>query len=150
MLKVGDLAPVFTAPADSGEFSLDTLRGRHVVLYFYPRDATPGCTVEAQNFRDAAGDLAGLNAVVVGVSKDTVKKHQSFKAKECLPFTLVSDTTDICEKYGIWREKTLYGKKSMGIVRATFWLDPSGVIRRIWDPVRVAGHVAEVVAAIRG
>lgn len=150
MLSVGSQAPVFLAPADDGLFSLESLRGKHVILYFYPRDATPGCTTEAQNFRDLMADFVAANAVVVGVSKDTVKKHQSFKAKECLPFSLVSDTSDICEKYGIWREKTLYGKKSMGIVRATFWIDPEGKIRRIWDPVKVAGHAAEVLAAVRG
>lgn len=148
MIAVGSPAPDFTAPTDQGPLTLSSLRGRRVVLYFYPKDATPGCTVEAQGFRDLHDAFTARNTVVIGVSKDTVKKHQSFKAAQCLPFPLVSDDAGICEAYGAWREKTLYGRTYMGIARVTVLVDEEGVVRRVWDPVKAAGHAQEVLAAL--
>ncbi len=145
---IGQPAPLFTAPTDNGTVSLESLRGKRVVLYFYPKDATPGCTIEAKGFRDLHDAFAAANTVILGVSKDTVKKHQSFKAKECLPFTLVTDEGGLCEAYGAWREKSLYGKKYLGIARITFLIDEAGVVRQVWDPVKAAGHAQEVLAAV--
>jgi peroxiredoxin len=141
-------APAFTAPTDDGTLSLASLRGKKVVLYFYPKDSTPGCTIEAQGFRDLHDAFVAKNVTILGISKDPPKKHKSFKAKECLPFTLVSDESGLCEAYGAWREKTLYGKKYMGIARITFLIDEAGVVRKIWDPVKAAGHAREVLDAI--
>lgn len=148
MIAPGAPAPDFFAPTDSGPLRLSELRGKKVVLYFYPKDATPGCTLEARGFRDAHEAFSARGVVVLGVSKDPVKKHQSFKAKECLPFTLVTDDQGICEAYGAWREKTLYGRVYMGIARVTVLIDESGMVARVWDPVKAAGHAAEVLAAV--
>lgn len=148
MPAVGQPAPDFTAPTDAGPLTLSSLRGKKVVLYFYPKDATPGCTTEARGFRDLHDAIAAKNTVVLGVSKDTVKKHASWKAKECLPFTLVTDEGGLCEAYGVWREKTLYGRNYMGIARVTFLIDEQGTVARIWDPVKVNGHADEVLAAL--
>lgn len=148
MPTVGEPAPDFTAPTDSGSVTLSALRGKKVVLYFYPKDATPGCTIEAKGFRDAWPALEERGVVVLGVSRDTPKKHASWKAKECLPFTLVTDEGGLCEAYGAWREKSLYGRNYMGIARVTFLIDEQGVVRKVWDPVKASGHAAEVVAAV--
>ena len=150
-LQIGDKAPDFTMPADGGgEVSLASLKGRPVVLYFYPRDDTPGCTTEACGFRDALPDFSKVDAAIVGVSRDTVAKHDRFKAKYDLPFTLGADDSGaVTEAYGVWVEKSMYGKKSMGIERATFLIDGNGVIRGVWRKVKVAGHVDEVLAAVR-
>jgi peroxiredoxin Q/BCP len=148
MIAPGSPAPDFTAPTDAGTLTLSSLRGKKVVLYFYPKDSTPGCTVEARGFRDLAGAFADKNTVVLGVSKDPPKKHASFKAKECLPFTLVSDEGGICEAYEAWREKKLYGRAYMGIARVTYLIDEEGRVARSWDPVKPEGHAAEVLAAI--
>ncbi|MDP2313002.1 MAG: thioredoxin-dependent thiol peroxidase [Pseudomonadota bacterium] len=145
---IGQPAPLFTAPTDAGSVSLAALRGRKIVLYFYPKDSTPGCTIEAQGFRDLHDAFAAKNVTILGVSKDTPKKHASFKSKESLPFTLVSDEAGLCEAYGAWREKTLYGRKYMGIARVTFLIDETGIIRQVWDPVKAAGHAREVLDAI--
>jgi peroxiredoxin Q/BCP len=147
----GKKAPDFTAPTDGGgTLTLSGLRGKPVVLYFYPKDDTPGCTTEACGFRDAASDFKKLKAQVVGVSKDSVARHDKFKAKYKLPFALVSDEDGkICAKYGTWIEKSLYGRKYMGIDRATFLIDKDGVVRRVWRKVKVAGHVAEVQEALK-
>jgi peroxiredoxin len=145
---IGQPAPDFSAPTDEGTISLQSLRGRRVVLYFYPKDATPGCTLEAQGFRDLHARFAAHNTVILGVSRDSVKKHQGFRAKQCLPFPLVSDEGGICEAYGAWREKTLYGRKYMGIARITFLLDEQGIVRNVWDPVKVTGHAQEVLDAV--
>ncbi len=150
MLTPGSLAPDFSAPTDSGSLTLSALRGQKVVLYFYPKDNTPGCTVEAQGFRDVSAELAAAGAVVLGVSKDTVRSHQSFKQKQCLPFTLVSDPGGICEAYGVWRKKKLYGREYDGIARVTFLVGADGRLLSVWDPVKVKGHAAEVLAAVRG
>ena len=149
-VEEGKKAPDFTAPTDGAKtLKLSDLRGRPVVLYFYPKDDTPGCTTEACGFRDAAPDFKKLKAQIVGVSKDNVARHDKFKAKYGLNFPLVSDEDGkICGKYGTWIEKSLYGRKYMGIDRATFLIDKNGVVARIWRKVKVAGHVDEVQAAL--
>ena len=150
-LSIGDMAPSFEVNTDgSGKFSLDEAKGSPLVIYFYPKDDTPGCTKEACGFRDAFPDFSELNATIVGVSKDTVAKHDKFKAKYELPFHLASDEDgSLCEAYGTWVEKSMYGKKYMGIERATFLIDASGVIQGIWRKVKVNGHVEEVLEASR-
>ena len=149
--SAGEAAPDFTAPADGGgSVRLSDLRGKRVVLYFYPKDFTPGCTLEACDFRDAAADFAGENCVILGVSADSVGRHESFSARHGLPFRLLSDTDhSISEAYGAWREKTLFGRKYMGIVRSTFLVDEQGDVLAAFDKVRVRGHAAQVLAAVR-
>jgi len=148
-VDVGDKAPDFTMPTDGGgTVSLAGLKGKKVVLYFYPKDDTPGCTKEACGFRDSLPDFSGINAEIVGVSKDSVAKHDKFKAKHELPFALGSDEDGkVCEAYGTWVEKSMYGKKYMGIDRATFLIDGEGVIRGAWRKVKVPGHVETVLKA---
>jgi peroxiredoxin Q/BCP len=149
ILSVGDTAPDFTLPTDNGgTLSLSDLRGRKVVLYFYPKDDTPGCTVEAQDFAKLHTQFEKAGVVVLGVSKDDVKKHDKFKAKHCLPFTLVSDNAEMCESYGVWVEKSMYGRKYMGIERSTFLMDEQGVITHIWPKVKVTGHAESVLNAM--
>jgi len=148
-LSIGDKAPDFTMPTDgAGTVSLSALKGKKVILYFYPKDDTPGCTKEACGFRDALPDFSGAGAVVIGVSKDTVGKHDKFKAKYELPFTLAADVDGtVTEAYECWVEKSLYGKKYMGIDRATFLIDGQGVLQGIWHKVKVDGHVDAVLKA---
>ncbi len=150
-VEIGDKAPDFAMPADGGgEVTLGGLKGKNVILYFYPKDDTPGCTTEACGFRDALPDFTGANAVIVGVSKDSVARHDKFKAKYDLPFTLGADVDGaVCEAYGTWIEKSMYGRKYMGIERATFLIDAKGVIREVWRKVKVKGHVEEVLAAAK-
>ena len=145
--KLGAKAPAFDLPTDGGgRVKLNDLKGRKVVLYFYPKDDTPGCTKEACGFRDALPDFSALEATIIGVSKDSVAKHDKFKAKYELPFTLASDEDGkLCEAYGTWVEKSMYGRKYMGIDRATFLIDESGVLRAEWRKVKVPGHVDEVL-----
>jgi peroxiredoxin Q/BCP len=148
--QVGAKAPGFTALDDRGEqVSLDDFKGRVVVLYFYPKDDTPGWTIEACSFRDAFPRFEGLDAVILGVSADSVKKHASFKAKYKLPFTLVSDQDHaICEAYGVWKQKSMFGKKYMGIDRTTFVIDRKGKIAAVFEKVSIAGHADEVAKAV--
>lgn len=148
-LEPGQPAPDFCLPADGGrEVTLSDLRGRNVVLYFYPKDDTSGCTREALDFTAASADLAAAETVVVGVSKDPVAKHDKFIAKHGLDVILVSDTEGaLCQRYGTWVEKSMYGRRYMGIERATFLIDADGTLRRIWRKVKVPGHVAEVLGA---
>lgn len=150
-IEIGDAAPDFTLPADGGgEIGLAGLGGRKVVLYFYPKDDTPGCTKEACGFRDAVPDFAAIDAEIIGASKDSVARHDKFKAKYALPFRLVSDADGtLCAAYGTWVEKSMYGRKYMGIERATFLIDAAGMVRGVWRKVKVPGHVAEVLAAAR-
>ncbi|RED53651.1 thioredoxin-dependent thiol peroxidase [Aestuariispira insulae] len=150
-LETGQAAPDFTMKTDSeGEISLSALKGKPVVLYFYPKDDTPGCTKEACGFRDSMPDFSAIDAVIVGVSKDTVAKHDKFKAKYELPFTLASDEDgSVCEAYGTWVEKNMYGRKYMGIERATFLIDAEGKLARIWRKVKVKGHVEDVLEAVK-
>lgn len=144
----GDKAPDFNLPADSGAaISLKSLKGKNVVLYFYPKDDTPGCTVEAKDFRDHLKDFEKSDTVILGASKDSVESHDKFKKKFCLPFALLSDTGSLCDDYGVWKEKSMYGKTYMGIERTTFLIDKTGVIRRVWNKVKVDGHVKEVLEA---
>ena len=150
-VKEGDKAPAFSMPTDGGgEIDLKDLKGRAVVLYFYPKDSTPGCTTEACAFRDLMPDFSKIDAEIVGVSKDSVKRHDNFKAKHGLPFSLASDADgDICERYGVWVEKSMYGRQFMGIERTTFLIDAKGVVRRIWRKVKVKGHAEEVLEAVK-
>ncbi|MFN4057436.1 MAG: thioredoxin-dependent thiol peroxidase [Roseinatronobacter sp.] len=151
MLSTGDLAPDFTLPRDGGEMvNLSSLKPQQVVLYFYPRDDTPGCTVEALEFTALASEFAAAGAAVIGISKDPIKSHDKFVAKHSLGITLVSDAeSDLCERYGVWVEKSMYGKTSMGIERATFLVDGEGKLKRIWRKVKAQGHAAEVLDAVR-
>jgi len=150
MVDVGDAAPDFTLPTDGGgEVSLSALKGKPVVIYFYPKDDTPGCTKEACGFRDLTPDFDKVDAVVIGVSKDSPAKHDKFKAKYELPFTLASDEAGgMIEAYGSWVEKSMYGKKYMGIDRSTFVIDKDGVVRAVWRKVKVPGHVDDVLKAV--
>ncbi len=150
-LDVGDTAPDFKMPTDGGgEVSLSGLAGKKVVLYFYPKDDTSGCTKEAIGFRDALGDFDAAGAVVVGVSRDTVAKHDKFKAKYELNFALGSDEAgDVTEAYGVWVEKSMYGKKYMGIERATYLIGGDGKIAKVWRKVKVPGHVDAVLEAVK-
>ncbi|MDP4034262.1 MAG: peroxiredoxin [Pseudorhodobacter sp.] len=144
-------APDFTLPRDGGgSVQLAALRPGKVVLYFYPRDDTPGCTLEAQDFTARAADFAALGATVIGISKDSVAAHDKFVKKHDLGIILASDTAgSTCEDYGTWVEKNMYGKTSMGIERATFLIDGRGNIARVWRKVSVKGHVDEVLAAVQ-
>jgi len=148
-LEVGQPAPDFTLPTDGGgTLSLKDLRGRKVVLYFYPKDDTSGCTAQACAFRDAKADFDAIDAVIVGISKDSVRRHDNFKRKYELPFTLGSDEEgEVCAAYGTWVEKSMYGRKYMGIERSTFLIDEEGILRQIWRKVKVPGHVEAVLAA---
>ena len=150
-VSVGDKAPDFTMATDgNGSVSLSKLRGKPVVLYFYPKDDTSGCTAEACGFRDTFPDYGKTGAAVIGVSRDSVASHDKFKKKHDLPFILASDTDgNVTEKYGVWVEKSMYGRKYMGIDRSTFLIDKDGVVRNIWHKVKVPGHVAEVLKAAK-
>lgn len=150
MLKEGDAAPDFTArDAEGNEVSLSSLRGRDVVLYFYPKDDTPGCTRQACAFRDGKARLEEHGAAVLGVSRDSVESHVKFRNKFGLNFPLLSDPDHVvAEKYGAWREKTLYGKKSLGIQRSTYLIGPDGKVARVWKSVKVDGHDEQVLEAL--
>jgi thioredoxin-dependent peroxiredoxin len=150
MLKPGDKAPQFSLPSDDGKtMSLKDLKGKKVILYFYPKDLTPGCTTEACDFRDALPDIKKKKAVVVGISRDSLDKHEKFKTKHELNFPLLSDADGkVCAAYGVWKEKSLYGRKFMGIERTTFVIDGSGKIASIFQKVKVNGHVDELLGAL--
>lgn len=147
--KVGAAAPDFTLPTDgTGSLTLSALRGKPVVLYFYPRDDTPGCTMEACGFNDNLPDFSRLNAQIIGISKDTEASHARFRAKYGLKFHLAADTeTKVAKSYGVWVEKSLYGRKYMGMDRATYLIDKDGIIRGVWRSVKVPGHVDAVLKA---
>jgi peroxiredoxin Q/BCP len=150
MLEEGKKAPAFVLPNQDGtKVQLKDFAGKKLVLYFYPRDNTPGCTTEALGFRDAQKKLAKLNATVLGVSKDSAASHCKFIAKQELNFDLLTDADGaVLEKYGAWGEKSLYGKKSLGILRSTVLIDESGVVRKLFPKVRVNGHVDAVLEAL--
>ncbi len=150
-VDVGDKAPDFTLPTDGGgALTLSSLRGRKVVLYFYPKDDTSGCTAESIAFRDALADFEAAGAAVIGLSKDSAAKHDKFKAKYDLNFPLVADEEcTACEAWGVWVEKSMYGRKYMGIERSTFLIDANGKITRAWRKVKVPGHVEEVLEAAK-
>ena len=147
-LNIGDRAPDFDLPTDTGRVSLSALKGKTVVLFFYPKDDTPGCTTESIEFSAAKPDFDAAGAVLVGVSKDTAAKHGKFRAKHGLTVELGSDAdSDVIERYGAWVQKSLYGREYMGIDRSTWLIDGEGVIRAIWRKVKVKGHAAQVLAA---
>ncbi len=151
MNQTGKPAPDFTLPATGGqEITLSELKGSNVVLYFYPRDNTPGCTKEGQAFRDHHAEFEKLDTVILGISRDSLKTHENFKAKHQFPFELLSDSKEtVCRLYDVIKEKNMYGKKVMGIERSTFLIDRKGILRREWRKVKVAGHVEEVLEAVR-
>jgi thioredoxin-dependent peroxiredoxin len=149
-LEPGKKAPAFNLPASDGtKVALRDLAGKWVVLYFYPRDDTPGCTQEARDFRDAKAKWSRRGAAVFGVSKDSIESHCKFRDKHGLNFPLLSDPDGkMLEKYGAWGEKNMYGKKSMGIIRSTVLIDPDGKVRKVWPRVKVKGHVDDVLDAL--
>lgn len=151
MITTGQTAPDFTLPRDGGSsVTLSELRPGKVVLYFYPKDATPGCTLEAQDFSARLADFTALGCTVIGVSKDSVKAHDKFCQKHGLSIILVSDEAGhTCEDYGVWLEKSMYGKTYMGIERTTVLIDPAGVVVQVWNKVAVKGHADEVLTAVR-
>jgi peroxiredoxin Q/BCP len=150
-IEEGSKAPDFTLPTHDGtKLKLSSLRGAPVVLYFYPKDDTPGCTREACGFRDAKAKFAKHKAVVLGVSPDSPASHEKFRAKYKLPFTLLADEGHkVAEKYGAWREKNMYGKKSMGIARSTFVIDAAGTVAKVFKAVKVDGHDEQVLAVLK-
>ena len=150
--KVGNNAPAFKMKTDGDEFvALKALKGKKVILYFYPKDDTPGCTKEACGFRDNLPNFKKAKAVIIGISKDSTKSHDKFKAKYGLPFTLASDEDGkVSEAYGVWKEKNMYGRKYMGIERSTFLIDEQGKLQAEWRKVKVPGHVEEVLKAAKG
>ncbi len=150
-LNPGDKAPDFSMPTDgAGTVTLSGIKGKSVVLYFYPKDDTPGCTKEAIGFSEKIDEFEAAGAIVIGVSKDTVAKHGKFRTKHDLKVILASDAEgDVCERYGVWKEKSMYGRTYMGIERATFLIGPDGRIVNIWPKVKVAGHAEEVLDAVK-
>lgn len=149
-LEVGGKVPNFTLPSAEGKVKLSDYRGKLVVLYFYPQDMTPTCTQQACDFRDAHVELLANDAVVLGVSTDEVERHVRFSEKYELPFLLLADPKHkVCEKYGVWQLKKLYGREYMGIVRSTFLIDEKGKLVQAWRNVRLKGHIAAVIEAIR-
>ena len=149
-LEEGKKAPAFSIPDQTGKkVALKDFKGKTVILYFYPKDMTPGCTTESCDFRDLKSKISRKKAVVLGISKDSVERHQKFIDKYDLNFSLLSDeNSDVCEKYGVWQEKNMYGKKFMGIVRTTFVIGPDGKIEKIYNKVKVKGHAEAVLAEL--
>ncbi|MCX6164253.1 MAG: thioredoxin-dependent thiol peroxidase [Ignavibacteriae bacterium] len=150
MLKINDKAPDFKLTADDGKiYSLKDFKGKKVILYFYPKDMTSGCTAEACDFRDNIKLFQKKNSVVIGISKDNVDSHKKFKSKYLLPFILLSDENmEMLKAYGVWKEKSMYGKKYMGIERTTFIIDEKGIIKEIFSKVKVTGHIKEILNKI--
>ncbi len=148
MLKEGSKAPAFSLPSNDGtQVALKDFKGKSVVLYFYPKDMTPGCTQEACDFKDDSSTYKKKGAVVLGVSRDSVERHQKFRDKYKLNFPLLSDEDGkVCKAYGVWQEKSLYGRKFMGIVRTTFLINPEGKVEKIYSKVKVKGHSKEVLS----
>jgi len=151
MVSIGKKVKNFKLPATGDkELSLKSFSGTHLVLYFYPKDNTPGCTLEGQDFRDSYDEFIQADAEILGVSRDSVKVHENFKAKQSFPFDLLSDKDEtLCNQFDVIKEKNMYGRKVMGIERSTFLIDKEGVLRKEWRKVRVKGHVQEVLEAVR-
>ncbi len=149
-LNIGDLAPNFKLPKDGGgEIELETLRGKNVVLYFYPKDDTSGCTNQAIQFSEKKDEFNAKNAIIIGVSKDSIKSHDKFKAKYDLKIDLLSDEElNVANSYGTWVEKSMYGRKYMGMDRSTFLIDADGKIQKIWRKVKIPGHIDEIFKSI--
>ena len=152
MLKIGQKAPDFSLPDENGNLlSLQDFNGKILVLYFYPKDSTPGCTTEAKDFTAYKPEFEAEGAIIVGASKDSLKRHQNFINKQELEISLLSDEEGLlCEAYGVWILKKLYGREYMGIERATFLIDGNGIIRNIWHKIKVKGHAQAVLEAVRG
>ncbi len=150
-ISIGKKVPGFELPATGEQtLKLTDFKGKKLVIYFYPKDSTPGCTTEGQDFRDNYNKFKRANTVVLGVSRDSIKSHENFKAKQEFPFDLLSDKEEtLCTLFDVIKEKNMYGKKVMGIERSTFLLDEKGVLRQEWRKVKVAGHVDEVLAAVK-
>jgi peroxiredoxin Q/BCP len=150
-ISVGARVPDFKIPTTAGEFRMGALKGENLVLYFYPRDNTPGCTLEGADFRDRAAAFRRVRTAILGISTDTIESHRRFRDKMKFPFELGSDEDRaIARRFGVWKQKNMYGKKMMGIERSTFLIDASGMLRHEWRKVRVAGHAEQVLAAARG
>lgn len=148
--RLNRVVAVFKAESTGGEVRLKDLRGKHVVLYFYPKDATPGCTQEGQDFRDLHAKFKRQKTTIFGVSRDSLSSHEKFKSKQKFPFDLISDPDEaLCRKFDVIREKSLYGRKFMGVERSTFLIDADGKLRREWRKVKVKGHADEVLDAAR-
>ncbi len=152
MVKVGKAVKNFSLPATGDQtLSLEDFKGKHLVLYFYPKDNTSGCAKEGEGFRDAYADFQAAGADVLGVSRDSIKSHENFKAKYGFPFELLSDADEaLCGQFDVIHEKSMYGRKFMGLVRSTFLIDKDGILRQEWRKVRVPGHVDAVLEAVRG
>ena len=150
-MMIGKKVPYFKLPATGDQIiKLSDLKGKNIVLYFYPKDSTPGCTLEGQDFRDNIRKFKSRNTVILGVSRDSIKSHENFKEKQCFPFELLSDSNEkLCKSFDVIKEKNMYGKKVMGIERSTFLIDTKGILRVEWRKVKVAGHVDEVLSAIK-
>ena len=149
-IVVGQPVPSFKAISNQGEVSLETLKGKKTVLYFYPKDSTPGCTTQAQGFRDLHDDFLTAGARIIGVSRDSLKSHDNFSAKQSLPFPLISDSDEtLCQLFGVIKMKNMYGKQVRGIERSTFLIDADGVLLREWRGLRVPGHVQAVLQAVQ-
>ena len=149
-IALGQPAPAFSLPGDDGPVSLDQYLGRRLVLYFYPKDDTSGCTSEANAFRDLYPQFVAANGDILGVSRDGVASHVKFRAKHALPFRLVSDAEGtLCEACGVWKQKSMYGRTYMGIERTTLLIDEAGLVRQMWAKVKVGGHAEEVLAALK-
>ena len=150
-VTLGKKVPSFSLPATSGKtFALADLKGKNLVLYFYPKDSTPGCTTEGQDFRDHYSEFRALNTEILGVSRDSLKSHENFKSKQNFPFELLSDSDEaLCRLFDVIKEKNMYGKKVMGIERSTFLIDGKGILRAEWRKVKVAGHIEEVFNAVK-
>jgi peroxiredoxin Q/BCP len=150
-IGVGDKVPEFAIPTTGGEFHMGAQKGRNVVVYFYPRDNTPGCTTEGADFRDLASAFRRARTTILGISTDTLELHRRFRDKMKFPFDLGSDEDhSIAALFGVWKQKNMYGRKMMGIERSTFLIDANGVLRQEWRKVHVAGHAGQVLAAARG
>ena len=149
--RAGDVAPDFRLPSTRGkEITLKEFRGKDVILYFYPKDDTPGCTAEACSFRDHESDLTKEHAVVLGVSADSMESHEKFRDKHNLNFPLLSDTTaDVAKMYGVWKEKNMYGRRTWGIARTTYWIGADGRVKKVWKKVDTARHADEVLEELR-
>lgn len=147
MTGQGKKAPDFTLPSDQGEeITLSNFLGKKVVLYFYPKDNTPGCTTESIDFNNALEAFSAENTLIFGISKDSLQKHKNFSAKHCFKFPLLSDAeSNVCELYGVWKEKSMFGKKYFGIERSTFLIDEHGIIQHTWHKVKVSGHAQDVL-----
>ena len=151
-LKIGSVVPEFEAPATSGlHFKLSDYKDKsNIIIYFYPKDSTPGCTIEGNDFSALHETFKTLDTEVFGISKDSMKRHDNFRAKQDFPFELISDIdTEICELFGTWQQKKTFGKEYMGIVRSTFLIDKKGILRQHWDNVKVKNHANEVLEAVK-